>query len=369
MNKHLLQRLRWGAFVTVLGTSVGCAWAQPEQIASRIERLQPTQQRQLQTLMASRQEGDIARLFTDEEVRAVRTTVPITTAPLPQEDVKQLSLRINEAFGMRGNYIDRVVNTEEPAFPVCPDCNDGLDKTCHDPLLQSRRATASTLLTQHPHLSEAVGGLYLVQAGGEPQLMGTIFVLQGRLVTSGHVLLDKTEPVGSPDVRKLKSGRRLEAVFGGGGARRVALPVDATWRRHPNLDLILTTWPAGTNAPAELTLATDPPSTNTPVALLGFPWVNTNTDRPQDIDRAFGRCPESQALEPRMVISMGRIVSVTGAALEHDANTMGDSSGSPLIRIADGKLVGVHRGDALSSVRNSAVAASSLSDLITAAAP
>lgn len=149
----------------------------------------------------------------------------------------------------------------------------------------------------------------------------------------------------------------------------MALPADATWRRHPSLDLILTAWPAGTKAPAELTLATAPLSGNTPVALLGFPSVNTNTDRPQDIDRAFGRCPDSHASESRMVISMGRIVSVTGAALEHDANTMGNSSGSPLIRIADGKLVGVHLGDALSSARNSAVAASSLAELTTAAAP
>ena len=368
MRMHLFEKLRWGAFAVVLGISMGCVWAQNEQLASRIERLQPTQQRQLQALMASRQEGDIARLFTDEEVRAVRATVPFTAAPLPQEDINQLSLHINKVFGARGNFLDRVVNADEPAFPVCPDCNGGLGKTCHDPTLQSRRNTASTLLAQHPDLSEAVGGLYLTQSNGASQLIGTVFVLQGRLVTSGHVLLDKTKAVGSPDIRQLKSGR-LEAVFGSGGIHRVALPVDATWRRHPNLDLILTAWPAGTNAPAELALAADPPSINTPVALLGFPWVNNNTDRPQDIDRAFGRCPESKALEPRMVISMGRIVSVAGAALEHDANTMGDNSGSPLIRIADGKLVGVHRGDASSSVRNLAVVASSLAELITAAAP
>ena len=31
MNKHALQRLCQGTLVTVLGTSMGCAWAQAEQ--------------------------------------------------------------------------------------------------------------------------------------------------------------------------------------------------------------------------------------------------------------------------------------------------------------------------------------------------
>ena len=345
-----------------------CAWAQNEKLVSLVEGLGSTQQRQLQALVASRQEGDGGRLFTDEEVRIVRARVPTMTKPLSQVDVEQLSMRINKVFGPHSYYPYRIVSGN-PIFPVCASCIDGLDKTCHDPSLQSRRATASRLLEQHPHLSEAVGGLYLVPTGGAPELIGTVFVLQGRIVTNVHVLFKHTQPAGSSDVRKLKPELRLKAVFGSGNVRLVAFPADATWRRHPNLDFILTAWPSGVVAPSGLKLATGPLDVDTPVALLGFPSVNTNTDRTEDINRAFGHCPNERASEATMVISMGHIVSVSGAALEHDANTMGNSSGSPLIRVVDGMLVGVHSSDALSSMRNSAVLASALAELMTAAAP
>jgi len=118
-----------------------------------------------------------------------------------------------------------------------------------------------------------------------------------------------------------------------------------------------------------LTLATGTLATSTSVALLGFPSVNNNTDRPEDVDRAFGRCPEVPVSEPSMVISMGQITSVSDVTLEHDANTMGNSSGSPLIRMADGLVVGVQRADGLSSDRNLAVVASGLAELVLAAAP
>ena len=66
-HKHWLWH---GVVLAVLWGGMACAWAQVEKIASRIEALEPTQQRQLQALMASRQERDGARLFTDEEIRA-----------------------------------------------------------------------------------------------------------------------------------------------------------------------------------------------------------------------------------------------------------------------------------------------------------
>ncbi len=367
MSAHIKLWLRQGTLLVVLWTAI-CAWAQMAQIASQIEILRPTQQHLLQALMASRLERDGARLFTDEEIRSARATVSSTATPLSRVEVEQLSLRIHKVFGPHGYYPYRIVS-DDPVFPVCPGCDSGLGKTCHDPSSQSRRVIASKLLTQHPHLSEAVGSLYLMLAGGPPQLIGTIFVMQGRIVTNVHVLFDATQPSKPGDVRRLKPEHRLEAVFGGDGVRRVTLPEDSPWQRHPNLDLIMTAWPAGTVAPTGLTLASDPPSANTLVALLGFPSINNNTDRTEDIDRVFGRCTGTKDSERPMVISMGRITDVSGAALEHDANTMGNSSGSPLIRITDGTLVGVQRSDSSSSNRNVAVVASVLADLMTAAAP
>lgn len=368
MSTCVLHGLRHGAVLAVLWASMVGAWAQTEKIAAQIEGLEPTQQRRLQALMESRDVRDGPRLFTDHEVRTVRASVPVTAMPLPRMDVEELSLRIYNLFGSHGNYPYRIVNND-PVFPVCASCDDGLGRTCHGPTSQARRSAASSLLTRSPHLAEAVGSLYLVRASSPTQLVGTVFVLQGRIVTNAHVLLDATQRAGPGDARKLKPERRLEAVFGGGGVRRVPLPVDAHWHRHPNLDLILTAWPAGVEAPIGLTLATSPLTADTQVALLGFPSVNTNTDRPEDIDTVFGRCTDARDSEPRMVISMGRIASLSDADLEHDANTMGNSSGSPLIRVADGALVGVHRGDALSSVLNSAVVASALVELLKATAP
>lgn len=368
MSAHLVRGLRRAVALAALWASMVSAWAQSEQIMSRIEGLEPIQQRLLQALIESRQIQDGARLFTDEEVRAVRSTVPYTETPLSRVDIEKLTLRIRNVFGPRDSLPYRIVN-HDPVFPVCPGCDDRLDRTCHDSLSQSRRIGASRLLTQGPHLTEAVGGLYLVRADGLSQLIGTVFVLQGRIVTNVHVMLDATQPAGPINVRKLRPELRVEAVFGGGNVRRMALPADAQWHRHPTLDLIQTAWPAGVAAPVGLTLATGLPVANTPVALMGFPSVNTNTDRQEDIERVFGRCPNAQASEPRMMISMGRIASVSDTALEHDANTMGNSSGSPLIRMVDGALVGVHRGDTMSSVRNSAVVASALAELMTAELP
>lgn len=365
MSAFLLRRLRQSFVLATLWTGMVCAQTQTVKITALIEGLEPTQQRQLQSLVASRQEGDGGTLFTDEEVRTARSASSTTAKPLSQSDIEQLSTRIQKVFGAHSYYPYRVVS-EEPVFPVCAGCDGGLSKSCHDPSSQSRRTSASGLLTKHAHLPDSVGGLYLVRADGLPQLMGTVFVLQGRIVTNLHVLLEATQPFGSSDERKLKPERRLEVVFGTGNVLRVSLPTDAIWRRHPNLDLILTAWPAGISAPTGLQLATGPLDTDTQVALLGFPSVNTNTDRTEDIRRAFGSCSNELVPEPFMAISMGRIASVSGTALEHDANTMGNSSGSPIIRIADGMLVGVHRGDALSTLRNSAIAATVLAGMLTA---
>lgn len=367
MRLHIVRR--WGSFLALgaLGATAGYSWAQAEQIASRIEALSATQQRQLQALIATRQEQDDARLFTDEEVRAVRAAIPVDADPLPRADVERLSLNVHRLFGRRGNFIHRVV-TDDPAFPICTSCDGGIDKTCHKPSSEKRRVQASSFIEQNRHLAEAVGALYLVRPGGAPMLTGTAFVLQGRIVTNVHVMLDATQSTGG-DMRKLKAGHQIVVAFGSEGARRLTLPAEATWHRHANQDLILTAWPAGVPAPRGLTVATGSLAPNTPIALLGFPTVNTNTDRPEDIDHVYGRCPDQPSVEPRMVISMGHIALVLGAALEHNANSMGNSSGSPLFRLSDGALVAVHRGDALSSDRNSAVGASALAELLTASAP
>ncbi len=364
-----LHRLRQRAVLAALWLSAPCAWAQAVEIAVQIGGLAPTEQRQLQALIATRESRDGARLFTDTEVRTVRTVVPATAIPLPRTEIEQLSLHIDKIFGPSAMPVLRIVNRDRPIFTLCLGCPDGLSNTCHNSSSQLLRLAATTMLARHPHLAEAVGGLYLAPAGGRSQLAGTFFVSHGHIITNVHVLLRHTRPAGQPDVRTLKPGFNVEVVLGGDGIHRVNLPVDALWRRHPNLDLILTAWPAGVVAPTGLTLATGPLAINTPVALLGFPTVNTNTDRREDIATAFGDCPDTIEAERRMAISMGRITSASGVDLEHDANTMGNSSGSPLIRISDGTLVGVHSGDALWSVRNSAVAARALVELMTAFAP
>lgn len=364
MSKRSLHLLRDGVVLTALCLSTTCIQAETSEISARIERLEPTQQRQLQALIASRQDLDSARLFSDEEVRAVRATVPVTSVPLQPADIERLSSHIYKKFGASGIDIYRVVDKHNVVFSVCLDCPDGLSQACHDPSSKLRRFNASNLLKQHPHLAEAVGGLYLVSADLPPRLIGTFFVLQGHIVTDVHVVLDHTQPAGPVDVRKAKPGRGLVAVLGSAGGRKVELSATALWRRHQNLDLILTAWPAGAIAPLGLTLAMEPLGADTVVGLLGFPTVNTNTDPPADIDTAFGRCPGARISETRMAISLGRITSVSGADLEHDANTMGNSSGSPLFRTSDGALVGVHTGDSKKSNRNSAVVASVLVELI-----
>lgn len=368
MSMGMLRNVRQGIAPAILWLGMGSVWAQTEEIAARIESLEPTKQNQLQVLMESRAVQDGPRLPTDEEVRVFRNLMPTRTTPLLRVEVEELSRRINNVYGSLGNVPFRIVN-DDSVFPVCQNCDDGIGRTCHKSSSQTRRQAASSLLKRSPHLTEAVGSLYLIREDSPSELIGTVFVLQGRIVTNHHVLFELTQGAGLANVRKLKPGRRLEAVFGGSSGRKVALPTDANWHRHPTLDLILTQWPGGVEAPPGLTLSMNPLTADTLVALLGFPSINTSTDRTEDINTVFGRCPDASDFEPHMVISMGRIASVSNAHLEHDANTMGNSSGSPLVRMADGALVGVHSGDALSSVRNSAVAANALVELLKVVAP
>lgn len=366
--KHPLYRtMRRGALFLVACTGMASTWAQVDDIELRIQRLAPAQQRQLQVLMSTRKDASDARLFTDAEVRSARLAVQSTDAPLPRSEVTKLSSQVKRVFGPQAGLTDRIVSID-PVFVPHKDSDDGLAKTCHDPSTQPRRYIASDFLRKHPKVMDAVGGLYLLRKGAPTQLIGTVFVHQNRIVTNEHVILNATDPTSVIDVRKLMPARQLEAVFGIGEGRRITLPASSEWRRHPTLDLITTAWPAGIAPPPGLTLATDPVAKDTEVALLGFPSVNDNTDRSKDVEQVFGDCAQGVARKPAMVISMGRIASVSGEAIEHDANTMGNSSGSPVLRISDGALIAVHRGDSVSSLRNSAIAASALTVLTVASA-
>lgn len=367
MNPRRLLRAAWLA--AWLGVAGG-AWAQADRLASRIEGLSPLEQRQLKALVDAKAQSGGPFLFNADDVRASRAALRPADAliPLARVDIEGLARRLDNVSELLRNMPFRIVS-DDPVYPVCPGCAGGLDKTCHSQETTARRAKASDFLTRYPGAAGSVAALYLAQPGGSPVLIGTAFVARGRIVTNLHVLLAQLDSASG--LQKLKPGVGIEAVFGRGTGteRRIALPPGGPYLRRPGVDLVSTAWPAGQPAPPGLVLAGDAVALKSPVAVLGFPSVNTNTDLPEDIARVLGSCPGVAQPKERLVIALGAVEAVADGTIEHTANTMGNSSGSPLLRLSDGAVVGVHKGDSNSLKRNSAVALAGLAELLATAPP
>lgn len=104
--------------------------------------------------------------------------------------------------------------------------------------------------------------------------------------------------------------------------------------------------PAGPPAPA-LALGDCAPGDR--VAAIGFPSAGLAHYDPAEVVRLFGERLDVKRLAP------GTITATNGERIDHDCTTLGGSSGSPLVDLATGAVVGVHYGGAGRFLTNWAV--------------
>jgi endonuclease G len=114
----------------------------------------------------------------------------------------------------------------------------------------------------------------------------------------------------------------------------------------------------GDGLPSALPLADDEAEPDQLVAVIGYPAFDSRNDA-DDQARYFDDLYDVKRLAPGKVMQ-----ALSGrTTLTHDCTTLGGNSGSPLIRLEDGKVVGLHFAGVYGR-ENSAVGAATLRELV-----
>jgi Trypsin-like peptidase domain len=193
----------------------------------------------------------------------------------------------------------------------------------------SFRATSTLVLAS----VALVRGFRLGEPGMRP--IATAFTIRpGLAITNRHVVEWVTRGTGSvmPDQLQLEFG----AEIGSRGSHRAA--VRAVRALHTTLDLaLLETEPDDIGQFGHLALTRTVLPIYDPVVVVGFPqWDSRN---PSQVSQQIGR---GAVVVKRA--SPGLVRTVHGDLFRHDATTLGGNSGSPIVRIRDHQVVGIHAG-------------------------
>jgi S1-C subfamily serine protease/pimeloyl-ACP methyl ester carboxylesterase len=186
----------------------------------------------------------------------------------------------------------------------------------------------------------ATGKLVVWQAGCETAVGTGFLVAPGLIMTARHVAETFVQGVGA---RGLALRPGMDAVL------RLAPGVDvgvaSALLIHPYWDLAIL---APTSVPSDrtpLTLVDAAPTSlaGREVAVIGFPVVDENEDA-EGVCQLLGRHWADKHLQPGQVTGMGVVDSrwEPVEAVRTDARTMPGNSGSPVLDIEDGRVLGIH---------------------------
>jgi hypothetical protein len=180
---------------------------------------------------------------------------------------------------------------------------------------------------------------------------GTGFVVApGLMVTNKHVL-----DAISNGVRELQAGQASVLFHSEDGYLEAETPITIRGVKavHETLDLSLLQL-EDNSALVPITISKRRPDNTSQVAAIGFPYPDFDRD-PLFITNIFGNSFGLKRAAPGFVTGVQQAAS----AVFHDCSTLGGNSGSPLVSLEDGSVMGVHRGGGF-LWRNEAVAASVL---------
>lgn len=193
----------------------------------------------------------------------------------------------------------------------------------------------------------SVGRIDRVGKPADVALASGFLVADRLLVTNKHVLASLTA-----DTMVLGSG---QAVVRFGQEYQVvpdlpAVPITGVRAVHPTLDIaVLELEPLG--APP-LPLAAENPKPGTAVAVVGYPQQDSRNP-------VFTRAIFLDKYKVKRV-APGEVVGAGDHTIHHDCSTLGGNSGSPVVDLEGGSVVGLHYDGRLFLFRNEAVDAASL---------
>lgn len=245
--------------------------------------------------------------------------------------------------------LELVIRLLRPAVPT----NNGVPTALpvdasRDPVLTAQWAA---FVTNYPTASIAVGRIDAVRGPSSRSVhTGTVFAIGGDLaITNAHVV----------DVLSFGSGML------GRGMAVVKFGLEAaTAAQEPPINVVevvvtdvahdLAVLRLDRVAPAVLALASTPAVSGTRVVAVGYPG--------QEMPRPLFASVFKENWGVRLA-SPGFVRKVQPLTFTHDCSTLGGSSGSPVLSLTTGEVVGVHQGGR-SAYANTAITVQSLIDII-----
>ncbi len=170
-------------------------------------------------------------------------------------------------------------------------------------------------------------------------------VRRGLLLTNRHVLSQLTN--GSEVLGPGMAQARFRHEYGE-RMSQPPVPVSGVAAVHRELDLALLALDAASELAAPLAFSTEPARDGEAVVAVGYP--GQDADNPVFVSPLFGGKFGVLRAAP------GEVLEAAASGFDHDCTTLRGSSGSPVIGMATGRVVGVHASGSY-LYRNAAVAA------------
>lgn len=347
------------------------AQAQQKDVLERLERLQPAQQRQFKALVEIREKQPMGKFFSNQDVLLSERLGVVTAGAksFTSADLEVIASRAVAAFGRYDHSPFRLVDTKVPAYRYCPLCADQLAPMCGSKLPGDWRLSATHVLKTYPELVPAVVSIYARFDNNPFQIIGTGFFVKDRLLTNRHVGRAYVDSV-SIGVYRIAPAAQIEVAILG-NEQRIALPAMTKIWLHLTEDVLAIEWPSNVQAaPRGLNLSSEPPKLQEEIVVLGYPKANTTDDAEDRITKVYGLCPETlKPLDLGLRLARGVVDEPIAKEFSHSANTLGNNSGSPVVRTSDGKVIGIHKSDAAGGQSNLAVASAAILELLATAPP
>lgn len=183
-----------------------------------------------------------------------------------------------------------------------------------------------------------------------PEFMpvGTGFVAaNGLLVTNRHVLeyFAEATAAGNWAIKSgLKARVAFERAYAACNARAIEFDVTGVAGVHPELDFAVLRVGASATSPPALPIATTPARAREVIAVIGYPSCDGRVRRRDEIlvfGGAGGEPPvfHVERLQPGEIM----VTDTPDRHFRHDASTLGGNSGSPVMRMSDGTVLGIHK--------------------------
>jgi len=193
-------------------------------------------------------------------------------------------------------------------------------------------------------VSRSVGRIEIEDSGG-PRPVGTGFVVgDRRVLTNRHVADDLARRSGGGGweiMHSLKPVIDFAEERGGVAPREYAIDAIEWLCEEPSTDAALlriaVTDASGEPCPPPLPIATSyAPRKGRRLYLIGYPSRQPNSPSPEVMDFVFAYTYDVKRLQP------GRILRSHRHRLDHDASTLGGNSGSCVVDLVSGRVIGLH---------------------------